>query len=212
MKELLLADAIGNIDDRLVEEYIVMKAESQKKRFSLKGITSKWALAAASFFLAIIIGTGVFLGIIIGGEEGIDLLQVYREGTLVKSSAGNITLTDADYQNKTFTFVLEKKNNTPLYIKFEGYIILDTHFDENGATLHKVQHVDVITDYDRYKSNGHIVLDIPFKMTVNGEEMEAIPREPGVYEITVDYSNLCNVLDDVSSLVEVRTFGKFLIS
>ena len=35
MKELLLADAIGNIDDRLVEEYIGIKAERQKKSFSL---------------------------------------------------------------------------------------------------------------------------------------------------------------------------------
>ena len=90
MKELLLADAIGNIDDRLVEEYIVMKAERQKKRFSLKSVASKWALAAASFFLAIIIGTGVFLGIIMVSEEGVDLLQFYREGTLVKSSMDTV--------------------------------------------------------------------------------------------------------------------------
>ena len=55
MKELLLADAIGNIDDRLVEEYIGIKAERQKKSFSLKSVASKWALAAASFFFAIII-------------------------------------------------------------------------------------------------------------------------------------------------------------
>ena len=107
MKELLLADAIGNIDDRLVEEYIGIKAERQKKSFSLKGITSKWALAAASFFLAIIIGTGVFLGITADNHE---IIKFYPEGKLVENRFGSIILTDADYQNKTLTFVLEKKN------------------------------------------------------------------------------------------------------
>ena len=207
MKELLLADAIGNIDDRLVEEYIGIKAERQKKSFSLKGITSKWALAAASFFFAIIIGVGVFLGITADNNE---IIKINPNGKPIENRFGSIILTDSDYQNKAVTFILEKKNNAHLYIKFEGYMVLEEFVDENGILRKKFQQIDVITDYDGYKpDNGHKVLDIPIKMTVNGEEMEAIPREPGVYEITVDYSNLYNVLDYVDIMVEVRKFGNF---
>lgn len=207
MKELLLADAIGNIDDRLVEEYIGIKAERQKKSFRLKGITSKWALAAASFFLAIIIGTGVFLGITADNHE---IIKINPNGKPIENRFGSIILTDLDYQNKAVTFILEKKNNAHLYIKFEGYMVLEEFVDENGVLRKKVQQIDVITDYDGYKpDNGHKVLDIPIKMTVNGEKMDAIPREPGVYEITVDYSNLYNVLDSVDIMVEVRKFGNF---
>ena len=163
-----------------------------------------------SFFFAIIIGVGVFLGIT---ADNLEIIKINPNGKPIENRFGSIILTDSDYQNKAVTFILEKKNNAHLYIKFEGYIVLEEFVDENGILGKKVQQIDVITDYDGYKpDNGHKVLDIPIKMTVNGEKMDAIPREPGVYEITVDYSNLCNVLDDVSSLVEVRKFGKFLIS
>ena len=91
---------------------------------------------------------------------------------------------------------------------------MNTYTDEHGVEHKEVQQYHIITKYDGYDkaAENHIVKDDKLIITVNGEKVDTLPTAPGTYEIAIDYSELYEFLDYVEPIVEVYSFGSFVIS
>ena len=49
-------------------------------------------------------------------------------------------------------------------------------------------------------------------ITVDGIEVKELPKEPGIYEVSIYYGELYNRLDVVDTDVEILGFGHFMIN
>lgn len=203
-----LLQAMGRIDPKLIAD--AAPDVAQKK--SVNKTWVKWASLAACLCLIVTASVMIIPNFLNNQMENADLLTL--QGRTVDSSVGKLTLTSYNSAENKCTFTLVKENNKAIYFCFRGFSVLNTYTDETGAELKEVQQYHVITKYDGYDkaAKNHIVKDDNLIITVNGENVDTIPTAPGTYEITIDYSELYEFLDYVEHVVEVYSFGSFVIS
>ena len=200
----------GNIDPKMIEAAAPAEKVQKKKRNGWV----KWASLAACLCLIITASIVVLPSIIDDIFTGTgESNYIHFVDEAVKGECGTITLTEENPAEYKCTFILEKTNNTPICFAFRGYTVLREYLDENGAVLQEVQNYHIITPYDNYKEAAinHIVVDDKLIVTVNGVQMDNIPTAPGTYEITIDYSELENILDRFEPFVDVVGFGTFIL-
>ena len=212
MTQEKLIDAITDLDSDILNRYFDMKADLAAKKKPRKRTWVKWASMAACFCLIIVASIMVIPNILNDPNENAD--KITLQGVTVNSSIGRLTLTESNIENNQCTFTLIKENNKPIYICFRGFSILETYTDENGVEHKKVQQYHIVTPYDNYEkaAENHIIKDDKLIITVNGEKVDTLPTAPGTYEIAIDYSKLYEFLDYVEPVVEVYSFGSFVIS
>ena len=206
-----LSDAITELDSDILDRYFIMKQSLAEKKKPRKRALVKWASLAACLCLIITASIIILPYIVEPPLEG--PYTYYYVGDIVESSLGTVTFENNNTSEGKCTFILEKKTNDPICFAFRGHTILREYLEENGAVLQEAQHYHIITPYDNYKeaASNHIVVDDKLNITVNGEQVDNIPTAPGTYEITIDYSELDNVLDRVEPAVYVIGFGTFII-
>lgn len=211
MNNFVLLDAISFLDIDLLQKHLVKKAK-QKERINHMKRTRivKWVALAACACLIIAVS---FISIPFFQKFNLEgQMKYYFEGTSVEKKIGKLIFDDVDSSKQLCSFTLMKVDDTPIYFKFGGYIVKETWVDEHGVERQKSQQIDVITPYGNYKpDNGHEILDVDLVITVNGDIVDAIPSEAGVYKITIDYSELYDVLDHVDDTIEVSKFGYFYL-
>ena len=207
-------DAITELDSDILERYVRMKNTLAEKKKPKQRAGVKWASLAACLCLIITASIVVLPSIIddiFTGTGESNFIHFADEA--VKGECGTITLTEENLTEYKCTFILEKTNDKPICFAFRGYTVLREYLDENGAVLQEVQNYHIITPYDNYKEAAinHIVVDDKLIVTVNGVQMDNIPTAPGTYEITIDYSELENILDRFEPFVDVVGFGTFVL-
>lgn len=207
-----LTDAITELDSDILERYVRMKSSLAEKKRPKQRAWLKWASLAACLCI-IITASIVILPSIIDDRFSVETNYIHFVDEAVKGECGTITLTEENLTEYKCTFILEKTNDKPICFAFRGYTVLREYLDENGAILQEVQNYHIITPYDNYKEAAinHIVMDDKLIVTVNGVQMDNIPTAPGTYEITIDYSELENVLDRFEPFVDVVGFGTFVL-
>ena len=211
MNNYLIVDAISYLDIDILASHLKEKARliNNVKNKKKAVIFKRSVIAAACTCFMLVISVMLFSVIQNYVTEG-GTIKYYPIGKTVENKYGALTLIESDTENKTCTFTLVKKSNTPIYFKFGGAIVEDEYTDEQGEIHQKIQVVDVVTSYDGYKPDeGHKVVDIDLLIVVNGEDAESIPTAPGEYEIKIDYSALYDYLTTVDDMVEVFKFGNF---
>lgn len=206
MNEFILEDAICRLDLELLEWHLKKKNELRNKRKSKIKIFKLSAIAACFCFVII---AGFILMPYINHNSDQFVYHKYL-GDTQKSDIAEITFNSLDRENHICYFTLIKKDNTPFYFEFGGYTY-DEWIDVQGNKCWKHQAYDIITPYKKYKPEyGHKVLEIDLIITVNGNVVDSIPREPGKYEISIDFSEMYNVLDGVYERVRVSHFEEFI--
>lgn len=203
-----LLQAIGRIDPKLIAD----AAPDVPQKKSANKTWIKWASLAACLCL-IITASIVILPSVIDDIFPGETDYIHFVGEAVKTEYGTLTLTEENPAEYKCTFILEKNNDTPICFAFRGHTVLREYLDENGAILQEVQNYHIITPYDNYKeaASNHIVVNDKLIITVNGEPVDNIPTAPGTYEITIDYSELDDILDHIEPAVDVIGFGTFSI-
>ncbi len=210
-----ILDALGCVDD-----VYIARAREIKSR---KGIRNAFISAAACFLILIFIPIAVNFftseekhssphppnknetsG---GASNNQDNLGnyaskpdiIYNLGSAVTTERGTIKLTEHDAAKKTVSFVFDKKNYMAFGFNFIGYN------SENKI------YYNVITESESFKPypENAVVYNDKLIYTVNGKITNELPQEPGIYEITVDYSRMYEFCNDVSSDFLVVGFGMF---
>ena len=199
---------LGGLDPELI-----MKAAPAEKVQKKKSRTwVKWASLAACLCIIITASILVLPDIIDDIRTG-EAKPVYIVGESVKGEYGTLTLTEENPTEYRCTFLLEKTTDAPICFAFRGHTILREYLDENGAILQEVQTYHIITPYNNFKeaASNHIVADDKLVIMVNGEKVDTLPTAPGTYEITIDYSELDNLLDHFEPFVDVIGFDAWII-
>ena len=205
-----LSDAITELESDILDRYFIIKQSLDEKKNPRKRTLIKWASLAACLCLIITAGIIILPYIVEPPLEG--PYTYYYVGDIVESSLGTVTFENNNTSEGKCTFILEKKTNDPICFAFRGYTILREYIDKDGVALQEVQQYHIITPYGNYKeaANNHIVVDDKLIITVNGENVDTIPMDCGTYEITIDYSQLYDMLDGIRPAVEVIGFKKFV--
>ena len=138
-------------------------------------------------------------------------MVVHLVDSTVESSAGTLTYHTDNFSEHTMGFTLVKKSDLDMYITFGGCNIIEEWTDEEG-THQEVEEYIVISPYSDYEPQpNRTVINDGLVITVNGVEVNALPSEPGTYEISIYYGELYNRLDVVYTEVEILGFGHFMI-
>ena len=200
--------SLGGLDPEL----IMKAAPAEKVQKKERNTWVKWASLAACLCLIITASIVVLPSIIddIYTGEG---PHVYFVGESVKGECGTLTLTEENPAEYRCTFLLEKTTDAPICFAFRGHTVLREYLDESGAILQEVQTYHIITPYNNFKeaASNHIVADDKLVIMVNGEKVDTLPTAPGTYEITIDYSELDNLLDHFEPFVDVIGFDAWII-
>ena len=197
---------LGGLDPELIRK----AAPAEKVQKKEKNTWVKWASLAACLCLIITASVIILPYIVKPNLEG--PATYYYVGDTVESKLGKLTFVENDLYARKCTFTLEKNTKEPICFIFKGHVVLREYLDENDTLLQEVQTYHFITPYDKYKgaAPNYIVVDDKLIITVNGERVGNIPIEPGVYKITIDYSELYELLDHMAHDVEVYPFGEFV--
>ena len=195
--------SFNNIDDDILE-----RSEANKKRLSYTW--KKWGAIAACLCILVIGAISI-----LNDQSGIEMekpMVVRLVGSVVENNAGTLTYHTDNYSEHVMGFTLVKKDDSEMYICFDGYIIKDEWEDEDGLHHEVENYVAMTPPYDGYEQqpNKTIIKDA-LVITVNGVETNVLPTEPGTYEISVYYGELYNRLDVVHTDVEILGFGHFMI-
>ncbi len=207
MNKDIFMDAVGYLDADILAQHLQQK-DRLRHRPKRKTHVWKWSAIAASICVVIALGALMipYIQDIIGSET----LRYYYVGATVQNSAGSLTFHSVDTENHTCSFTLVKEKDSQIYFKFGGFIVTEEWTDEHGVGRQKVQLYDIVTPSKNYRpDNGHEVKDVELVITVNGTVVDTLPKEPGEYKITIDYSALFSSLDHVENIVEVSGFGNF---
>lgn len=206
MNEFILENAIGCLDLDLLEWHFWKKNELINRNKRKNKFIKLYALAAC-FCFAII--AAVILMPYINTNTNTGEFHAYL-GETQKSDIAEITFCDLDMENCICYFTLIKKDDTPFYFRFVGNTF-DEWIDDQGNRCHQLQMYDVITPYKKYRpEHGYKVLDDLLVITVNENVVNSIPCEPGEYQISIDFSEMYNVLDNVHEVVYISHFYKFV--
>ena len=199
---------LGGLDPELIMK--AAPAEKVQKKKSRTWI--KWMSMAACLCLIITASTVILPSVIDDIFSG-EAYYIHFVGEAVKTEYGTLTLTEENPAEYKCTFILEKTNDIPICFAFRGHTILREYLDENGAILQEVQTYHIITPYNNFKeaASNHIVADDKLVIMVNGEKVDTLPTAPGTYEITIDYSELDNLLDHFEPFVDVIGFDAWII-
>lgn len=208
MREDFLMDAVSHLDTEVIENYHKYKNRLTVRKKRKKTIMKRTAMAAcfSMFFLIAVAITILYEP----HPEGPPIH--YHSGDTVENNKGSLTLLsiDTDAQQATFYFV--KKTRSKQYVLMRGFRVTGDFVGEDGIAYQTVKNYDVISQYDRYKSDRRYeVIDDLLIITVNGKQTNALPTEKGTYEIVIDYSRWSEYLDHVNQSIEINGFGLFLL-
>ena len=193
--------SFNNIDDDILERSEVTKKNSMY-------VWKIWGVIAACVCIVVI-------GVINISHKWGDMsapLVIHLVNSVVESSAGTLTYHTDDFDKYTMEFTLEKTNDLEIYVLFTGHNILKEWTDADG--LHyEVEEYLIISPYSDFEeqANRTIVNDV-LVITVDGIEVKELPKEPGIYEVSIYYGELYNRLDVVDTDVEILGFGHFMIN
>lgn len=212
MNIFLLDDAISCLDSDLLKEHLNAKKcnriRSNKHRWSLL----KLILAAAC--VCLIITSAIVILSNIDNIFSDEVIQnIYFEGETIKTQSFNLSLMNVNQETGVCTFELENKTNEHkgMYLIFNGWIVTREFIDDQGVLCYDTDDYDVITPYPDYVSKfGYIVVDNLLKITVNGEDVDAIPTEKGKYIIEIDYGEMYTTMDHVEPMVSVNGIAYFV--
>lgn len=193
--------SFNNMDDDILE-----RSESNKKR--LPYIWKKWGVIAACVCIVVI-------GVINISHKWGDMsapLVIHLVNSVVESSAGTLTYHTDDFDKYTMEFTLEKTNDLEIYVLFTGHNILKEWTDADG--LHyEVEEYLIISPYSDFEEQANrTIVNDALVIIVDGIEVKELPKEPGIYEVSIYYGELYNRLDVVDTDVEILGFGHFMIN
>ena len=197
--------AIGEVDDDLIEEATVPSRHNLPIRKRTVGM-----LAAC---LAVAIGIGSPGRLMNGGgdlngsapessgsnngsaeDENSSNGGLFNPVLTHSSENGEMTLTDSGGYRYTFNLTITEEH-TPISAVFTLY---------RGAEIAYA----VIGGYTNENISGDSIIGAPL-LLVDGVEAEAIPTEPGEYEIYFDLSEFISSGYDVGNRVLIYPFGEF---
>lgn len=193
--------SFNNIDDDILERSEVTKKNSM---YNWK----KWGVFAACLSLLLI-------GVINISHKwgGMSAPLVIRfVDSVVESSAGTLIYHTDDFDKYTMEFTLVKKNDLEMYVLFTGHNILKEWTDADG--LHReIEEYLIISPYSDFEEQANrTIINDALVITVDGVEVKELPKEPGIYEVSIYYGELYNRLDVVDTDVEILGFGHFMIN
>lgn len=193
--------SFNNIDDDILERSEVTKKNSMY-------IWKKWGVIAACVCIVVI-------GVINISHKWGDMsapLVIHLVNSVVESSAGTLTYHTDDFDKYTMEFTLEKTNDLEIYVLFTGHNILKEWTDADG--LHyEVEEYLIISPYSDFEEQANrTIINDALVITVDGIEVKELPKEPGIYEVSIYYGELYNRLDVVDTDVEILGFGHFMIN
>ena len=193
----------GNIDPKMIEA----AAPAEKVQKKKKNTWVKWVSIAACFCL-IVTATVLLIPHIIRPGSGNN--NVGQESANANPLSVGYWYTNnkeesvyfrtrvfyKSCEDNTVTILLEKADNQPIYWHLKGMNIKDSWLDENGKPDYDATSYYASTD-SKYEEYGTRV-ENAITFTVNGNETNEFPTQPGLYEITIDFSKLaemCTELD-----------------
>ena len=201
--------SFNDMDDDILER-------SEKSKKMSMYVWKRWGTIAACFCLLVIGGINLFYQWRnIGKQEGLGNhekpMVIYLVDSVVEKSAGTLTYHTDNFDEHTMKFTLEKKNDLEMYVLFTGCNILKEWTDVDG-THYEIEEYVAMSPYSGYEQqpNRKVIMDA-LVIKVNGVEVDKLPTEPGIYEISIYYGELYNRLDDVNKDVEILGFGHFMI-
>ncbi len=195
--------SFNSIDDDILE-----RSETNKKR--LAHTWKKWGAIAACLCILVIGAISI-----LNNQSGIEMgkpMVVHLVGSVVENKAGTLTYHTDNFDKYTMEFTLEKKNDLEMYLLFTGHNILKEWTDADG--LHReVEEYLIISPYSDFEEQANrTIINDALVITVDGVEVQELPKEPGIYEVSIYYGELYNRLDVVDTDVEILGFGHFMIN
>lgn len=193
----------GNIDPKMIEA----AAPAEKVQKKKKNTWVKWVSIAACFCL-IVTATVLLIPHIIRpgsgnnnvGQESANAnplsVGYWYANNKEESVYFRTRVFYKSCEDNTVTILLEKADNQPIYWHLKGMNIKDSWLDENGKPDYDATSYYASTD-SKYEEYGTRV-ENAITFTVNGNETNKFPTQPGLYEITIDFSKLaemCTELD-----------------
>lgn len=208
MNKFILDDAISQLDISLIAAYLRMEQEYLRRKAARKRRLVRWSAMAAC--LCLLVTFVVTNAPSWGFWQHPESLSVYYEGQTMKTRGAEITLVETDFEAGTCTFEINKKYYSKTCFIFYGMVILREWTDENGAVFLDTDDYDVITPCPGYvsKTNWKVV-DNLLKITVNGQEAERLPFKAGTYTVVIDFSEMFEVMDRVSTRMSVNGVASF---
>lgn len=199
MKRESISEAVSNISARHIEEAADLHVET--KMSSRKKTWIKWVSIAASF--ALIICLFPVVKHLVNDDEGggqANANPLNVGAWYVNSKEDSVYFcTNIFYkscEDNKVTILLEKADDQIIHWHIKGKNIKDSWLDENGKPDYDATSYYASTD-SKYEEYGTRV-ENAITFTVNGNETNEFPTQPGLYEITIDFSKLaemCTELD-----------------
>ncbi len=199
MKRESISEAVSNISARHIEEAADLHVET--KMSSRKKTWIKWVSIAASF--ALIICLFPVVKHLVNDDEGggqANANPLNVGAWYVNSNEDSVYFcTNIFYkscEDNKVTILLEKADDQIIHWHIKGKNIKDSWLDENGKPDYDATSYYASTD-SKYEEYGTRV-ENAITFTVNGNETNEFPTQPGLYEITIDFSKLaemCTELD-----------------
>ena len=122
MKKPRFSNAVGNLDDDLIE------AAAECKRKKKPNLWLKWGSVAACFALVAVIGIGVFQSGLFGGNEQIATLDNGSKINFVKSEGG-VAQFDIAFEISTRDLTEDEISNLFGYLPVTGYALFNNEDD-----------------------------------------------------------------------------------
>ena len=199
MKRESISEAVSNISARHIEEAVDFPVKA--KMSSRKKTWIKWVSIAASF--ALIICLFPVVKYLVNDDEGggqANANPLNVGAWYVNSKEDSVYFcTNIFYKScgdNKVTILLEKADDQIIHWHIKGMNIKDSWLDENGKPDYDATSYYASTD-SKYEEYGTRV-ENAITFIVNGNETNEFPTQPGLYEITIDFSKLaemCTELD-----------------
>lgn len=198
MKRENISEAVSNISSRHIKEatdfHVEAKMSSRKKSWI------KWVSIAASF--ALIICLFPVVKYLINDDEGgghANANPLNVGAWYVNNKEDSVYFcTNIFYkscEDNKVTILLEKADDQIIHWHIKGKNIKDSWLDENGKPDYDATSYYASTD-SKYEEYGTRV-ENAITFIVNGNETNEFPTQPGLYEITIDFSKLAEICTEL---------------
>ncbi len=206
MRRDLMVDAVGKLDNDLLEKHFKEKEELKtKKAKQRKPVWLKWSSAVAACLCIMIVAASIMIPTILKEDEPFNYgytseFRLYYEGDIITNEIG--TMEYIEHKNNSITLVLDKKSNDYIFATLFGY---SKKSSEERTIFCGTTSAETSKKNVNYIENGLLVY-------VDGELVSELPQAPGKYTITICYENLKNACEELDVGLYIHGFEYFVIN
>ncbi len=206
MNTNLMVDAVGKLDNDLLDKHFKEKEELKtKKAKQRKPAWRKWSAAVAACLCIMVVSVGVMIPAILKEHEPSNYgytseFGLYYKGDIITNEIG--TMEYIEHKNNSITLVFDKKSNDNIFATLFGY---SKKSSEERMIFCGTTSAETSKKNVNYIENGLLVY-------VDGELVSELPQAPGKYTITINYENLKNACEELDVGVYIHGFEYFVIN